>query len=194
MICPWPWDLRFPCPSWLPPMAMEVMANPEGKDSWNESSANSLFVISFWDVQDLSYVHVHFFVQGIQGFHAHYSCPYGHAAWRIWRARNPGMSHMSIRHLPFCFAMIIICPMSLSLTEFKMLVPCSFAACLQVSWLLRGPSPLQAQSWYAFQHSRIYDSRLPSNVMCICRNLISIMAASRLVDFDYKQGLVYNDY
>ena len=107
-------------------------------------------------------------------------------------ARNPGMR--LIRHLPFCFAMIIICPMSLSLTDFEMLAPCSFAAWLQVSWLLRGPSPLQAQSWYAFQHSRIYDSRLPSNVMCICRNLISIMAASRLMDFDYKQELVYNDY
>ena len=80
-------------------------------------------------------------------------------------ARNPGMR--LIRHLPFCFAMIIICPVSLSLTDFKMLAPCSFAACLQVSWLLRGPSPLQAQSWYAFQHSRIYDSRLSSNVMCI---------------------------
>lgn len=34
-------------PIMVAPMAMELMAHPEGKESWNESTAISLFVIFF---------------------------------------------------------------------------------------------------------------------------------------------------
>lgn len=34
-------------PIMVAPMAMELMAHSEGKESWNESSANSLFAIFF---------------------------------------------------------------------------------------------------------------------------------------------------
>ena len=35
-------------PIMVAPMAMELMAHPEGKKSWNESSANSIVVTLFW--------------------------------------------------------------------------------------------------------------------------------------------------
>lgn len=167
------------------PMAIELMVHTEGKESWNESSANSLFVIFF----EMSKIyHMSMSIPFFMGFKASMLIMVAPTAMQHGASAGQGIRNESYGNpsspILFCYD-DLMSDVSFFGTLF---------VCLQASWLLRGPSPLQAQLWYAFQNSRMYDSRLPSDVMCICRNLISIMAASRFVDYDYKQGLVYNDY